>query len=119
MFLWFKFIWKVGSLLLGEIEGYIDIVPLDFGAAKKGGFGALKDIKFALGLSIKPHIFNLAMEIVEIVVKAIIRVIMIPFLYIVQGLQIVLEYCIELVESAQKTVRGAQRSLVGMRNRLL
>ena len=111
MFIGFEFIWKVGRILLGEIKGYMDLIPLDFASIKEGGFSALLDIKFAMGLSIKPHILNYAMEIVEVIVKAIIRMILIPFLYIVQGLQIALEYAIIAVQAQRKIVRAARRFL--------
>jgi hypothetical protein len=76
---------------------------------KKQGLGS--DVKFSLGLTIKPHLFNYAMVAVEVVLKEIIRVILVPFLYVVQALQIAMEYFIRALEVAEKEVRTAQKEL--------
>jgi hypothetical protein len=111
IFIWAKATWKIASLLLGEVELTIDVIPIDFESLMSLDFGALEGITFALSLSIKPHVFNVAMEIIEVAVKFLIKLFLIPVLYFIQATQIALEVALEVIEAALKKIREAKRLL--------
>jgi hypothetical protein len=100
MFMSFYFLWAVGSMKLGELSGNMTLLPFDFSKGLKG----MADAELSLGISIKPHIFNIAMKMIEPIVKGIMMALLVPMLLLITVLQIALEVAIVVVEGARKIV---------------
>ena len=58
-----------------EVEVWIDLVPLDFESLADGEkiFDVISEITFALGVSIKPHIINILLDVVMKIFKVTIK----------------------------------------------
>lgn len=111
IYMWFYFLWGVGNLKLAELEGHLDVVPLDFEKLISGDFSALTEIEISLGVSIKPHIFNHAMVIVDYVLKVLLSIIFLPIVLAIVIAQELLDLLIPPLEAAQSAVQAAQQSL--------
>ena len=109
--MWFYFLWGIGNLKLAELEGHLDVVPLDLAKLASGDFSALTEIEFSLGVSIKPHIFNYAMIVVDFVLKILLSIIFLPIVLLIVIAQELLDALIPPLEAAKDGVRSAQEAL--------
>ena len=109
IFMYFLFVWQLGSKVLGEIEGHLDLVPFDFSTvnARK----AMSDVSLSMGITIKPFIFNEVMVIIEPVLKLVISIALGLAVLAVEIAQRVLDIAARLLEAGRKVVRQALRSL--------
>ena len=96
----FVFTWRAGPVLIGVISGYMSIAPLDLEALTSGDFSALLNVKFMIGVSIKPNFLNVIMMVVEFAIKIVLKIILYLLLTLIQIAQIALEVAMAVVEVA-------------------
>ena len=112
MYFHFVFEWSIGGVMLAELGGHLDIVPLDIeGMLGISFLKVLAGVSISIGMWIKPHILNYVLVVVDYVLKAALSVIMLPILLALFILQVIFEALIFVVEAALRVVQAARKGL--------
>lgn len=100
-----------GSTMLAEIEGHLDLVPLDIEGMMSFDIKALTSLKLIASITIKPHVINVLLRVVNPVLQAAVMLIMLPVLLGVLAAQIVLQAILLTLEAAMYVLNALKSGL--------